>query len=211
VALEREDLQTTDAPPRHTSLRIEDAALTLFYERGFKTTTMREIALACGLTPGALYNHFSSKDQLLAHIMTSVHRDLEKAIEQSVEAAGDDPRAQLRAYCTAHALFHTRSIKAARVASLEIGALRDEALAEVLASRRRSSALLRDILRRGRDAGLFDVPHEKVVANMILTMAVSIANWYRSEGEMTGDEIANLDAELALRMVKGDEMGATTP
>ena len=30
---------------------------------------MRELALACGLTPGALYNHFASKDQLLYSIL----------------------------------------------------------------------------------------------------------------------------------------------
>lgn len=200
-AIERDALQQEVVP--HTSQRIEDAALELFYERGFRATTMREIALACGLTAGALYNHFSSKDQLLSQIMTRVHVDLERTLEEATESAGDDPREQLKAYCRAHALFHTRSIKEARVASREIDSLQDLPLADVIAARRRSSALLRDILKRGHDAGLFDVPNVKVVANLILTMAVSIANWYRLDGDVGGEEVAELDAELALRMVKG--------
>ena len=201
-AIERDALPQ-DAVP-HTSQRIEEAALDLFYERGFKATTMREIALACGLTAGALYNHFSSKDELLSQIMTRVHVDLERTLEEATASAGEDPRHQLTAYCRAHALFHTQSIKEARVASREIDSLQNGALAEVVAARRRSSALLRDILKRGVDAGVFDVPDEKVVANLILTMAVSIASWYRTDGPMASDAVAELDAELALRMVKGE-------
>ena len=200
-AIERDALQQDSLP--HTSQRIEEAALELFYERGFRATTMREIALSCGLTAGALYNHFSSKDELLAQIMTRVHVDLERTLEEATASAGDDPREQLKAYCRAHARFHTKSIKEARVASREIDSLQNGALADVISARRRSSALLRDILKRGSEAGLFDVPDEKVVANLILTMAVSIANWYRIDGDMAGDDVADLDAELALRMVKG--------
>src|SRR5688572_11629348 len=148
-AIERDALQ--EAIP-HTSKRIVEAALDLFYERGFKATTMREIALACGLTAGALYNHFSSKDDLLSQIMTRVHVDLERTLEEAT-ASADDPQEQLKAYCRAHALFHTQSIKEARVASREIGSLQNGALAEVVEARRRSTALLRKILRRGVDAG----------------------------------------------------------
>ena len=42
------------------------AAVDLFYEQGAQATTVREITKACGLTAGALYNHFTSKEELLA-------------------------------------------------------------------------------------------------------------------------------------------------
>ena len=35
-----------------THSRIEEAALDLFFERGYRATTMRDIAKACGVTPG---------------------------------------------------------------------------------------------------------------------------------------------------------------
>ena len=202
AAIKKELIAKNGVGAPHTSKRIEEAALELFYERGFKTTTMREIALACGLTPGALYNHFTSKDELLGRLMADIHVALEAAIADAVDAAGDDPHDQLKAYCYAHSLFHTRSIKEARVASREIDALRAPALAEVVASRRRSAALLRDILRRGVASGQFEVANEGVVANLILTMAVSIATWFRPDGEFTGEQVAELDAELAVRMVE---------
>ena len=45
--------------------KIAEAAVELFYRKGAPGTTVREITAACGLSPGALYNHFDSKDHLL--------------------------------------------------------------------------------------------------------------------------------------------------
>src|SRR5262245_55098829 len=42
--------------------RIADAAIELFYRNGATATSVRDITAACGLSPGALYNHFSSKE-----------------------------------------------------------------------------------------------------------------------------------------------------
>lgn len=50
---------------------IEDAALDLFVERGYAATSTRDIARACGLTTGALYNHYRSKKALFAAVVKS--------------------------------------------------------------------------------------------------------------------------------------------
>ena len=206
TAIERENLLkgTREGAP-HTSKRIQECALQLFYERGYKSTTMREIALACGLTPGALYNHFSSKEELLGTMLVDIHRRLELLLTEALETAGDDPRDQVRSYCRAHALFHTQYITEARVANREIGSLTEDALAEVVRIRRQATEQLRGVLERGRDEGVFDVPNVNAVANLILTMDVSIASWYRPDGELSREEMADLDAEVALRMVKGGD------
>jgi TetR/AcrR family transcriptional repressor of nem operon len=46
--------------------RILDAAARLFRERGFEGVTVAEIMQAAGLTHGAFYGHFESKDDLIA-------------------------------------------------------------------------------------------------------------------------------------------------
>lgn len=48
-----------------TKERILIAAIALFAEKGFGVVTMREIAKGAGITQGAIYNHFESKDRLL--------------------------------------------------------------------------------------------------------------------------------------------------
>lgn len=211
TAIERGRLAgATDEVVPHTSERIEQAALGLFYESGFNATTMREIALACGLTPGALYNHFTSKDQLLGKLLIDIHRRLTESLDAAVASAGDDPINQVRAYCRAHALFHTTYITEARVANREIGSLATEHLAEVVAMRTRATEQLRGLIRRGVDAGVFEVPHVEAVTNLILTMAISIAGWYRPDGALDREQMADLDADMALRMVMGTGTGGTT-
>jgi AcrR family transcriptional regulator len=44
---------------------ILETALRLFRERGFDATTMRDIASACGLSLGAAYHYFGSKEDLV--------------------------------------------------------------------------------------------------------------------------------------------------
>jgi AcrR family transcriptional regulator len=202
TAIEREELMrgTKEGAP-HTSKRIQDEALQLFFERGFKSTTMREIALACGLTPGALYNHFSSKEELLGSMLVEIHRELESRLSEAIESANSDPKDQLRAFAHAHALMHTFYMIEARVGNREIGSINGEMGAEVVRIRRWATDSLRDILERGRANGDFDVPNVAAVSNSILTMGMAIANWYRPGGELAREEMADLHADMVMRMV----------
>jgi AcrR family transcriptional regulator len=60
--------ETSDsgAGDKGARVRVLDAAMTLFAERGFRDTTVGAIEGAAGLTPrsGALYQHFASKEEL---------------------------------------------------------------------------------------------------------------------------------------------------
>jgi AcrR family transcriptional regulator len=47
-----------------TKQTILDQALKLFVEQGFTETTTRDIAKACGISEGAIYRHFQSKDEI---------------------------------------------------------------------------------------------------------------------------------------------------
>ena len=50
----------------HTRQRILDAAYGLFWRQGFLRVSMDEIAARAGITKRALYQHFRSKDDLIA-------------------------------------------------------------------------------------------------------------------------------------------------
>ena len=56
--------------------RIEAAALTQFIKSGYAATTTREIAQAVGLTPGALYAHYASKEALFEAVVRRYQREL---------------------------------------------------------------------------------------------------------------------------------------
>jgi len=66
----------------------------LFAQKGFRATTVREIADAAGILSGSLYHHFDSKesigDEILSGFMTEILTDYRAAV-----ASAGDPRAIL--------------------------------------------------------------------------------------------------------------------
>jgi AcrR family transcriptional regulator len=57
--------KTVTAKGEDTRERIYRTALTLFRERGFDATTMRDIAAAAGMSLGAAYHYFPGKDAIV--------------------------------------------------------------------------------------------------------------------------------------------------
>ncbi len=95
-----EDDRGVTAAPGSTKARIERAALTLFCARGIDAVTTREIAAASGVSEGALYRHFPSKEALGATMFFAIHQRLADEIQAA--AAGDGIEAQARAIVAAY-------------------------------------------------------------------------------------------------------------
>ena len=82
-------------PPRsETRRRVLDAAFTTFGERGIAATSLNEVAAAAGLTKGAVYSNFASKDELVLALMEEhvAHR-----LQGALAAHDPDKQAALRA------------------------------------------------------------------------------------------------------------------
>ncbi|MEJ5225147.1 MAG: TetR/AcrR family transcriptional regulator [Anaerolineales bacterium] len=56
-----------------TRQTIEDAAYNLFLEQGYHGTSMRQIAERAGLSLGAIYNHFNSKEDIFQALVIAKH------------------------------------------------------------------------------------------------------------------------------------------
>jgi AcrR family transcriptional regulator len=63
-----------------TRARIEQEALALFAQKGIDGTSVRDIALRAGLSEGALYRHFPSKEELARELFLSHYAALAGAI-----------------------------------------------------------------------------------------------------------------------------------
>jgi AcrR family transcriptional regulator len=74
-----------------TRQHVFESALKLFRRRGFERTTMRDIAEAAGLSLGAAYHHFRSKDELVL-----AYYEWMQAEHESLAQAACPPAADLR-------------------------------------------------------------------------------------------------------------------
>jgi len=48
---------------------ILDAAARLFRNEGYASTSLRDIAAACGVTTGSIYHHFASKEEIVSEVL----------------------------------------------------------------------------------------------------------------------------------------------
>lgn len=198
---------TAERDPRPSVEAIRAAAFTQFAERGYPVVTVRDIMKACGLTQGALYNHFKSKDELLHDIITSTQAELERLCLQAVGDAGDDPRAQLAAFVRAYVMRHCRLRIEALVANREIGWLDADRVSDIRRSRRAIRDILVTVMTSGVDKGVFDPPEVngkrdlKAMAMALLDQCTHISMWYIPGRRLNEEQMATLYAEMALRSV----------
>jgi AcrR family transcriptional regulator len=203
--VERDGRPPAEREARQPVEAIRAAAFAQFAERGYPVVTVRDIMKACGLTQGALYNHFKSKDELLHDIIASTQAELERICQQAVAGAGDDPRAKLAAFVRVYVVRHCRLRVEALVANREIGWLDAERVADIRRSRRAIRDILVGVLVQGVEKGVFDPPQVdgkrdlKALAMALLDQCTHISMWYGPGGQLGEEQMARLYAEMALR------------
>lgn len=180
-----------------TEARIVEAATGLFSERGYHGTHMRELADRAGIKAGSVYNHFASKHDLLYRIahatMTELHEGALAAIEPHAE-----PRERLRAWVRWHVGYHARRSARARVADEHLHALEPRARRRVIAARDEYERVLRGLVEEGRDAHGWIVPDAAIVTFAISTMCTGVDTWFRPDGDLSADEVAEAYADFVL-------------
>jgi Transcriptional regulator len=69
--------------------KILQVAKVLFCERGFDGTSVRDITNSLNITPGALYAHFKSKQELLLTLLLNVWDDLINSLQVTIDNSKD--------------------------------------------------------------------------------------------------------------------------
>lgn len=181
--------------------RILEVALHLFASRGFHGSSTRDLARALELQPSALYGHFASKEQVLAELVRIGHEVHLELLRSSLLAAGADPVAQMRALVRAHARMHATYPHLTIVVNEEMFALPAELAAPGVALRGQSTALFLEVIKRGVEMRRFSATHPMTVAAAIGAIGLRIPYWYEPSAELDIERLADMQADLALRML----------
>lgn len=180
--------------------RLMAAAVESFAARGYHATTTRDIAMAAGMSPAALYVHFPAKSSVLFAISRSGHERVLAMVEQ-VTAGEPDPVAAMRTLVEKFVAWHAQRHVVARVVQHELGALPPEDYAVVVDLRRRTDRLVRDLITRGVDAGTFAVPDVRTAARAVLSLGIDVARWYSPTSKPSPSVLGRQYAELVLGML----------
>ena len=181
---------------------IEAVASTLFHERGYAGTSVRDIARALDIQGASLYAHVASKEDVLWAIVDRTATRFELAADTVASStATDGPAEVLDRLVRAHVGVVTEDVQRASVFIHEWRAL-EPGRRDVIARRRDAyEARYRSVIESGVRTGVFAAVDPAAAAAFILTALNGLVGWFRAGGRLGDAEIADAYAVLALGAV----------
>jgi AcrR family transcriptional regulator len=181
--------------------RIVTAAVDLFYERGYESTTLDAVAERLGITKPFIYSYFKSKTDLLAEICSRGIASSLAAIK-AVLATQRSPTEKLHALGREFVLAVLGSQKHIAIFSREEKNLEQQDLARIEQMRREFDRRLVGLLEQGAAAGEFEIEDARIAALAIGGMVSWAYVWYRPAGRLTLSEVAEELTRLIVALVR---------
>ena len=184
---------------------IDEVASELFHANGYAATSVRDIARALDIQGASLYAHVASKEDLLWAIVDATATAFERGADAAlIDATSADPIDRLAALVETHVETVTADPERASVFVTEWRHLSPDRRAGVAERRDAYETRFRETIRDGIAVGAFRQTDPNLAATFILTALNGIATWYRPDGRMSADRIADHYVDLALRALSED-------
>jgi AcrR family transcriptional regulator/DNA-binding Xre family transcriptional regulator len=187
------------------------AALQEFLAIGYHGATVRGIAGRCGLSVSGIYHYYTSKQQMLVALMDFTMADL-LARSRAARCEGRDPVERFSLLVENLALYHTHR--------RELGFVGASEMRSFEIANRRKIAELRTVQQRmvdhevedGVREGLFRADHPRAAARAVVTMCTALPTWWRSDGALSPEQVAEQYVGVALDMMRSrtDSRAAAT-
>ena len=178
--------------------RLLQAAATLFKEKGYERTTVRDLGKAVGIQSGSLFHHYPNKEAILRAVMEEtiiLNTELMKAALAQANKPEDKILALIR--CELESVLGETGA-AMTVLVYEWRSLKEESQLEILKLRDIYENLWISTLTEAKEAG--SVVIDPAVLRRLLTGALSwTVNWYRKEGDLTVEQLAQMAQSLAIK------------
>jgi len=173
------------------------SAAQVFYQKGYHGASMADIAHAVGLQKATLYHHFGSKQEILAELLDRAMLIITENMEDvlRLDCAPDEKiklamRAYLRVLC--------EQAEISSVLLLEYRSLEKDLYKRHIQNRDKFEKMWRDLVDEGVDSGVFSTDSVSMTVWAMLGVLNWTITWYRPDGKLSGEEIADLFSNMIL-------------
>jgi TetR/AcrR family transcriptional regulator, cholesterol catabolism regulator len=176
---------------------ILESAAQVFCQKGYNGASMADIAKAVGLQKATLYHHFGSKQEILAELLD---RAMDIVTENMTQILQLDcrPDEKLKLAMRAYLQVLCEQPDLSSVLLLEYRSLEKELYKRHIVNRDKFEKMWRDLIREGVDSGILRGESISMTVRAMLGVMNWTITWYRSEGKLSGEEIADLFSNLFL-------------
>ncbi|MEU8319967.1 TetR/AcrR family transcriptional regulator [Nonomuraea sp. NPDC048881] len=187
--------------------RLLAEATRLFAARGFEGTSVQEIVQAAGVTKGAMYHYFDSKDDLLHEIYARLLRMQMDRLTRIADGPGT-VRERLHRAAADVVETTTANLDDSKIFFRSMHLLATEKQKTVRAERRRYHERFRDLVAEGQRTGVLSdrVPAELVV-DYFFGSVHHLGTWFHADGPLTGAQVGKHFADLLLNSLGAGDAG----
>ncbi len=174
-------------------------AADMFAERGFRATTVRDIAEAAGMLSGSLYHHFDSKESIMDELLQAYIDELLPEYRRIADEGGPAREVLSQLVTTAFASFdrHRPAILVWLGEGLHLREL--PRFAYVAQAEAETEQLWTQVIRRGVRSGEFRKGLDaKLAYRFIRDVVWMAARWYRPGGRLTVQQLAKQYLSIVL-------------
>jgi AcrR family transcriptional regulator len=193
--------EATTTDPRQEILR---ASARLFQEQGYDGTSMNDVAAALKLSKGGLYHHFQSKDEILFNLMNHAMDITEERVINRVKTI-PDPEERLRMLIKLHiGVVLSEGDREITVMLHENHPLPPTLRKRINARKKDYVHFLENLIaevQRSRESKGTVTP--RAAAFALLGMINWIYQWYRPEGTLQEESLAQQYTEIFFRGAVG--------
>lgn len=154
-------------------LRIVRAVISLSQKKGFHGMSLRDLSQETELSMGALYNYFSSKDELFEMIYGQGRRSVTGVLKSS--ATDPDPKKRLQQAIAAHLYLSEALPKVFSFFYLEARNLSRKNKKNVVDLEQLTESFFEEILMDGSRRGSFRLENPQLIAGAIKAL---LQDWY---------------------------------
>jgi len=165
--------------------KIFDATLAVSHQKGFHAMTLRDLSRESGLSMGALYSYFSSKDELLDLIQDQGRLTVHRVLSERIETATGAPE-QLAEAIRTHLFLSEIYYRWFYFSYMETKNLSKEQQAKAIESELFTEKIFIDILEQGMQEGVFSIADPRLTAAAVKAL---LQDWYLKRWKYTRRKI----------------------
>src|SRR5260370_1671259 len=155
---------------------IRKAGLRLIFEHGYGAMSLRNLAAEVGIQVGSLYNHISTKQELLFGLVQDHINELLRQLDLALEGK-QGPVEKLRAFVAFHVTYHMSRKREVFIANSELRCLEPKTSDPTSALPSPYEQRLAGILAEGVSVGEFEVVDVQGAKFAILDLLNGLCLW----------------------------------
>lgn len=189
---------------RRRDAEVLEAAISIFNQHGYASTSVGDIAESLGILKGSLYYYIDSKEDLLFEIVDGVHEDVSAILLGAIDRDDLAPLERLVLYIHDQAEYNARNVASISVYYHDLDRLSADRLKKI---RSRQASYFRSLVGLIEEVKKEDEIHADVdpvlAAHAVLGTIIWIYTWYKPRGSTKLEDLVDFCVGFAMGGMSG--------